>query len=477
MQYEVVIGLEVHAQLKVNTKIFCGCSIEFGAEANSHGCPICLGHPGTLPVLNKRAVDFTIKAGLATNHTINEESIFSRKNYFYPDLPKGYQVTQFDKPTCTDGFLDIFVEGKEKRIGITRIHMEEDAGKLKHDGTYGSLFDVNRAGTPLMEIVSEPDIRSAREAYEYLSRLKQILTYLDVCDGNMEEGSMRCDANVSLRPVGQKEFGTRTETKNLNSFHNVEKAINYEIGRQTSVLENGGTVIQQTLLWDSSKGESRAMRGKENAHDYRYFPEPDLVPLIIDREWVTRIEKELPELPNAKIDRFMSKYSLPRYDTELLCQTILRADYFEKMVVSTDDYKGASNWMLNEILKIVNDQGITIKEFNIAPEDTAELLGLMKKGTISGKIAKSVFQEMLKSGKKAGKIIEAKGLVQISNPDELKPIVEEIFKDFPKEVELYLGGKQQLMGHFVGQLMKRTRGKANPKLANQIIGEMLDALK
>ncbi len=477
MQYEVVIGLEVHAQLKVNTKIFCGCSIEFGADANTHGCPVCLGHPGTLPVLNKKAVDFTIKTGLATNHTINYESIFARKNYFYPDLPKGYQISQFDKPTCTDGHLNIYIDDVEKRIGITRIHMEEDAGKLKHDGSIGSMFDVNRAGTPLMEIVSEPDMRSAKEAYEYLNKLKQILIYLDVCDGNMEEGSMRCDANVSLRPVGQKEFGTRTETKNLNSFSNVERAINYEIERQTAVLENGGVIDQETRLWDANKGVSRTMRSKEDAHDYRYFPEPDLVPLIIDEEWIESIRKELPELPHDKINRFIEQYSLPRYDAELLCQTIDRADYFEKMVENITDYKGASNWMLNEILKIVNEKAITIKEFEISPEKTAGLLKEMAKGTISGKIAKTVFQDMLESGKDAQTIISEKGLVQISNTDELKPIVQEIFDESPKEVEAFLGGKQQLMGFFVGQLMKRTKGKANPKLANQIIQEMFDALK
>ncbi|MFZ1279996.1 MAG: Asp-tRNA(Asn)/Glu-tRNA(Gln) amidotransferase subunit GatB, partial [Ignavibacteriaceae bacterium] len=397
-KYEAVIGLEVHAQLLTNSKIFCGCSTKFGNDANSHTCPVCLGHPGVLPVLNKKVVEYTVLMGLATNCTINETSIFARKNYFYPDLPKGYQISQYEEPICEHGFIDVNPkDGSSKKIGITRIHMEEDAGKSIHDTSSFTLVDVNRCGVPLMEIVSEPDIHTAEEAYLYLSKIKQIVQYLGICDGNMEEGSLRCDANISVRLKGETELGTKTEIKNMNSFRNVERAIEYEIKRQIELIEDGERIVQQTLLWNADKNEAYPMRSKEEAHDYRYFPDPDLLPVIVDENWKIEIEKSLPELPDVKLNRFTKDYYLPVYDSEILTQTNSLADYYEKVITFTDEYKIASNWVISEVLAVINDKKIEISEFPVTPLNLGKLINLIKDGTISGKIAKEIFPIMLEN--------------------------------------------------------------------------------
>jgi len=475
MEFETVIGLEVHAQLSTNTKIFCGCSTEFGKPPNTNTCPLCLGLPGVLPVLNRKVVEYAIKMGLATNCRINQTNIFARKNYFYPDLPKGYQISQFDLPIAEHGWVEIEVEDQVRRIGLTRIHMEEDAGKLVHDNKEPiSYVDLNRTGTPLIEIVSEPDMRSGEEAAAYLKKLHAILRYLDICDGNMQEGSFRCDANISLRPKGQEEFGTRTELKNMNSFRNVQKAIEYEVRRQRDLLLDGGEVIQQTLLWDPDAGKTSAMRSKEEAHDYRYFPDPDLIPVEISDEWIARVRKEQPELPDERKNRFMEDLELPAYDAEILTGDRELADYFEEALSEYKDAKKLSNWIMTELIRELRDRDMEITKYQVTPVNLAKLLGLIETGTISGKIAKTVFQEMMESGKDPGTVVKEKNLIQISDEGEILKIVQEIVAANPEQVQQFKEGKTKVMGFFVGQLMKQTKGKANPQMANQLFAKELN---
>ena len=467
MEFETVIGLEIHAQLKTKSKIFCGCSTEFGAPPNSHTCPVCLGMPGVLPVLNKKVVEFSIKMGLATGSTINKFNEFARKNYFYPDLPKGYQTSQFDLPIVEFGNIEIEVDGKSKVIGITRMHMEEDAGKLVHSETEPeSHVDLNRTGTPLLEIVSEPDLRSPQEAYAYLKKIHSILRYLDICDGNMQEGSFRCDANISLRPFGQEKLGIRTELKNMNSFKNVQSALEYEERRQRDVLLEGETVTQETLLWDPDKNKTNPMRGKEDAHDYRYFPCPDLVPIVIEDEWIEEIRKTLPELPDQRKNRFVSDYDLPDYDAVILTSSKDLADYYEAAVKVCPSAKKLSNWIMTELLREVKAEDIS--GCKVSAESLGQLLNMVEDGTISGKIAKTIFPEMLETGGNSKEIVEAKGLLQVSDEGELQAIVKEIVEANPNQAQQFKEGKTKVMGFFVGQLMKKTQGKANPKLANEL---------
>ena len=476
MSYEAVIGLEVHAQLLTRTKIFCNCSTAFGAPPNTHTCPVCLGMPGVLPVLNRKVVDYTLRMALATHCTIASESRFARKNYFYPDLPKGYQISQYELPIAEHGHVFIEVNGgKKRRIGITRIHMEEDAGKLIHDPYRPvSAVDFNRTGVPLIEIVSEPDMRTAEEAGAYLRQLRAILRYLEICDGNMEEGSFRCDANISVRPAGSDTFGTRTELKNMNSFKHVENALTYEIERQRACLEDGRDVVQETRLWDAAKGVTSPMRGKEEAHDYRYFPDPDLVPLVIDNRWVEEIRASLPELPDAKKARFISDYDLPPYDAGILTSSRALADYFEACVMHFPDPKTVSNWVMGNVLAALKAKNKTIEEAPASAKHLAELLRLIDSGIISGKIAKTVFEEMVEKGNAPEAIVREKGLVQVADPDAIAKVVEEVLGDHAKEVSDYKAGKTKLFGFFVGQVMKATRGKANPKMVNEILKKMID---
>ncbi|OGU72820.1 MAG: aspartyl/glutamyl-tRNA amidotransferase subunit B [Ignavibacteria bacterium RBG_16_34_14] len=481
-KYEAVIGLEVHAQLLTESKIFCGCSTKFGNPPNTNVCPICLGYPGVLPVLNKNAVEYTLLMGLATNCKINERSVFARKNYFYPDLPKGYQISQYELPLCEDGFLlidsdELYNSELKKRIGIKRIHLEEDAGKSIHDIGFETRVDLNRCGVPLIEIVSEPDIRSAREASFYLNEVRQIVQYLEICDGNMEEGSLRCDANVSVRLIGTEKFGTKTELKNMNSFRNVERAINHEIERQTNILEEGGVIFQETLLWNADLNEAFSMRSKEEAHDYRYFPEPDLLPVIVKEDWKNQISKKLPELPDAKKRRFISKFSLPEYDSDILTQDKKIANYFEKVISFTNNYKAVSNWIMGEVLKIINEWKIEITSFPVSPENLGKLINLIDKGIISGKIAKDVFALMLVKNKDPEEIIIEKDLVQITNTSEIENVIEKILGSHQREVKQFLEGNEKVLGFLVGQIMKETKGKANPKIVNELLKEKLDSLK
>jgi len=477
-KYEAVIGLEVHAQLLTETKIFCGCSTKFGNPANSNICPVCLGHPGVLPVLNKKAVEFAVRMGLATNCRINQKSVFARKNYFYPDLPKGYQISQYDLPICENGHIDILPkDGTAKRLGITRIHLEEDAGKSIHDQDSDTLVDVNRCGVPLIEIVSEPDMRSAEDAYLYLVKIKQILEYLGICDGNMEEGSLRCDANISIRPVGQKEFGTKAEVKNMNSFRNVEKAINREIERQTEIIEDGGKIVQQTLLWNADLNEVFPMRSKEEAHDYRYFPEPDLMPVIVSDKWRTEILDSLPELPEARRTRLVSDYSLPEYDAEILTSSKNIADYYETAVKTAKDPKAVSNWVMGDVLKVIKEEKVEISEFPVKPEQLGKLVNLISNNTINGKIAKDVFSEMLKSGNDPEQIVKDKNLVQITDSSLIENAVENAISQNPAEVKEYLAGKVKLIGFFVGKIMQETKGKANPQAVNEILKQKLESMR
>ncbi len=472
--YEVVIGLEVHAQLKTKSKIFCSCSTQFGAAPNENTCPVCTGMPGTLPVLNATAVEYAVKMAMAVGCRVNKKSIFARKNYFYPDLPMGYQISQFDLPVAEHGHIFIHTDKGEKRIGITRIHMENDAGKNIHSSTdNASYVDLNRAGTPLIEIVSEPDMRSAEEAVAYLKSLRAILLYLGICDGNLEEGSFRCDANVSIRPWGQAEFGTRTELKNMNSFRNIQRAIDYEVQRQIDVIEDGEAIIQETRLFDVTKGETRSMRGKEEAHDYRYFPDPDLVPLVIEDAWMEKWRAELPELPKARLSRFCDQLGLPEYDAEVLTAEKDVADYFEAAMAAYNEPKKISNWIMGEVLRELNDRGATLAVCKLCPTDLAKLVKLVDDGVISGNIAKTVFKDLFETGGDPEAHVKAKGLVQISDTSAIEGYVDEVIAENPAEVERFKGGDKKLTGFFVGQVMKKSRGKANPGLVNQLLVQKL----
>ena len=474
-KYEVVIGLEVHAQLKTKSKIFAPDGTEFGKEPNTETCPITLGMPGVLPVLNKECVNMGIKTGLALNCEIPSRCKFDRKQYFYPDLPKGYQISQYDEPICVNGYIDI----KGKRIGITRAHLEEDAGKLVHAGSAGgiagssySLVDLNRAGTPLLEIVSEPDMRSSDEARAYMEELRNIVRYIGVCDGNLEEGSMRCDANISIMPKGSKEFGTRAEIKNVNSFSALQRAIEYEIDRQIEIVEEGGEVVQETRLWDDNSRETKSMRGKEDAHDYRYFPEPDLMPLEISREWVDEIRTSLPELPEAKRQRYMS-LGLSEYDASVIVEQMGLALFFDKVLELGATPKIAVNFIMGEIAAYLKEEHIEISDTKLTPENLAELISLIEKKTISNNIGKQIIIDMMKDGTKASEIVEKCGLSQISDEGAIKEICQKVVDSNPDNVEKYKSGKTQLLGFFVGQVMKETKGRANPKVVNDLMKEIL----
>lgn len=474
MEFETIIGLEVHVQLKTRSKVFCGCPVDWGGEPNSRVCPVCLGLPGVLPVLNKKALEFTIRAGLALNCAVSDFSKFDRKNYYYPDLPKNFQISQYDMPLTRDGFIDIWLQGKKKRIGITRAHLEEDAGKLVHFEKEGfSGVDFNRTGVPLLEIVSEPDFRTPQEAYEYLKALRSILRYIEVSDCNMEKGSFRCDANVSLRPAGAEKLGVKTEVKNMNSFRGVERALSYEIERQEKLLSEGKSIIQETRLYDADSQKTFSMRSKEEAHDYRYFPEPDLVPVVVEKKWVENIRASLPELPAARLRRFRKQYRLPDYDAGVLTAEQDLADFYEKAAGLCSNYKAISNWIMVELIGKLNEERVGIEDSPIAAEQIAGLIKLIDGGTISGKIAKSVFAEMFTGGKHPEEIVREKGLLQISDESELERIVEEVIVDNPGPVADYKSGKEQALSFLVGQVMKASRGKANPQLVNKIIRQKL----
>ena len=474
--YETVIGLEVHVELHTKSKIFCGCSTSFGAPPNTHTCPVCLGHPGVLPVLNRQAVEYAMKAAMALNCEIAEWCKFDRKNYFYPDLPKAYQISQYDQPIGSRGWIEIEVDGVRKRIGITRLHLEEDAGKLTHaGGGLGSLADYNRVGTPLIEIVSEPDIRSPEEAKAYLEKLRAIMQYCDVSDVKMEEGSLRCDANISLRPRGQKEFGTRAELKNMNSFRGVQRGLEYEQIRQAEILESGGEVVQETRRWDEAQGKTVSMRGKEEAHDYRYFPDPDLVRLHIDEEWKARVRASIPELPDARQQRYTQQYGLSSYDAGVLTASIRLADLFEESLKYTSDAKASANWIMGDLLGYLNANNLELDDVKITGQGLGEMIGLIEKGTISSKIAKTVFKTMLETGKSPQAIVEEQGLVQISDESAIVAVVDAVIAANPQSVEDYRGGKEKALGFLVGQIMRETKGKANPGLVNKLLLERLKA--
>ncbi|WP_303018143.1 Asp-tRNA(Asn)/Glu-tRNA(Gln) amidotransferase subunit GatB [uncultured Mitsuokella sp.] len=478
MKYEAVIGLEIHCELKTKTKIFCGCATGFGAEQNTHVCPVCLGLPGVLPTVNKRVVEFGIKAGLATNCTINKYSKFDRKNYYYPDLPKNWQTSQYDLPIAEHGWVDIDVDGEKKRIRLTRIHMEEDAGKLVHSGTTikdsaTSNVDYNRTGVPLLEIVSEPDLRSAEEARAYMEKIKAIMEYIDVSNCRMEEGNLRADINVSLRPVGTKELGTRTEMKNINSFKHLEDAINYEIERQEEVLEDGGHVVQETRTFDPARGITLSMRSKENAHDYRYMPEPDLPPIVTSEETIEKYRSELPELPDARCARLEKEYGLSDYDAGIITSSRAMAEYFDAVVATGADPKLAANWIMGDLAKNLNEDGIDITKSPVSAERLGKMIGLIMKDTISGKIAKKVFKEMWTNEDEPEKIVKDKGLVQITDTGAIEAAVDAAIAANPKAVEEYKGGKKKAIGALVGQVMKATRGKANPQMVNKMLAEKL----
>jgi len=476
-KYEAVIGLEVHLQLLTKSKIFCSCSTHFGDPPNSNVCPVCLGLPGALPVLNQEAVTMAMRTALALNCAINPRSRFARKNYFYPDLPKGYQISQYDEPVASDGWIEIEVDKTRKRIGITRVHLEEDAGKSLHEGfpdsDRKSYIDLNRSGVPLIEIVSEPDLRSPDEAFEYLTRLKTLLLYLNVSNCNMEEGSLRCDANVSVRVARAFDFGTKTEVKNLNSFRFLQKALAYEIERQIEILDGGGTIHQETRLWDSREQRTYGMRSKEFAHDYRYFPEPDLLPVVITEEWKAQVRQSLPELPDARRQRFMREYALPEYDAGQLTQSKPLADYFEEVAKGSGEPKLAANWVLSEILHLLNETNREITDSPVSAANLAELLRLIHRGSVSGKMAKDLLAEMFSSGKAAGELVSEKGLAQITDADQIGAVARQIIADNPKQVEQYRSGKTSTLGWLVGQVMKATRGQANPQTVQEVLKNQL----
>ena len=475
MNYEVVIGLEVHVELSTKSKIYCSCTTEFGGEPNTHACPICIGMPGVLPVLNKKVVEYAVRTGLATNCHITEFSKQDRKNYFYPDLPKAYQTSQFDLPICTNGYIDIEVEGRTKRIGITRIHIEEDAGKLMHDEEdTASLIDYNRSGVPLIEIVSEPDMRSAQEVRAFLENLKAILQYIDVSDCKMQEGSLRADINLSVRPFGQKEFGTRTEMKNLNSFKAIMRAIEGEAKRQIEVIEDGGTIIQETRRWDDVKGKSYAMRTKEEAQDYRFFPEPDLMPIVIDEKWKQEIKDSLPELPEARKRRYISEFGLPEYDASILTGTKVLADFFEEAVKKTSNAKAVSNWIMGDLLRILKEKEMEVEQIPFPGEYLAKLIMLIDKGTISGTIAKKVFEKMFDQSKDPEVIVREEGLEVVSDEGALAAVVKKVLESNPQSVTDYKSGKKKAFGFLVGQAMKESKGKANPQILNKVLKEELE---
>ncbi|HPK53129.1 MAG TPA: Asp-tRNA(Asn)/Glu-tRNA(Gln) amidotransferase subunit GatB [Smithellaceae bacterium] len=474
MDFETVIGLEVHAQLLTETKIFCSCSTKFGGAPNSHTCPVCLGLPGSLPVLNEKVVEYAMRMALATNCTINKSCRFARKNYFYPDLPKGYQISQYAYPLAEHGYILLEVNGAQKKIGITRIHMEEDAGKLVHDEHNPvSYVDLNRTGVPLIEIVSEPDMRSPEEAADYLKRLHEILVYLEICDGNMEEGSFRCDANVSIRPRGEQNFGTRTELKNMNSFRNVQRALEYEIKRQQYIVENGGAIVQETRLWDDAQGITNSMRSKEEAHDYRYFPDPDLVPVVVDGDWMENVRGQLPELPLAKRERFVRDYRIPAYDAGVLTADKALAHYYEEVVALCSSPKAASNWVMGDVMRFLNEDKRDIRDCPISAAALAEMIKLIEDGTISGKMAKEISEEMYKTGKSPRDIIAEKGMIQITDESVLTAAIQKIIDASPQQLKDYRSGKEKLFGFFVGKVMKETQGKANPQLVNNLLKKML----
>jgi aspartyl-tRNA(Asn)/glutamyl-tRNA(Gln) amidotransferase subunit B len=475
-KYEAVIGLEVHAQLLTESKAFAPVSTEFGGAPNTQVTPLCLGHPGTLPVLNENLVRYTIKMGMATNCKVAEKSIFARKNYFYPDLPKGYQISQYETPVCYDGEIHIEMEDYEKTIGLTRIHMEEDAGKSIHDqDPRNTLVDLNRAGVPLIEIVSEPDMRTPQEAYAYLTKIKQIVQYLEICDGNMEEGSLRCDANVSVRPRGQKELGTRTELKNMNSFRNVERAIQFEIERQIELIEAGGEVVQQTLLWDAGRMETRQMRSKEEAHDYRYFPEPDIPPVVITQVMLDEIKSELPEMPDTRLQRFINELQLNEEDARTLTENRGLADYYEETLQHLNEPKAVANVIMTEVLRVLNEESISISDFKITSNRLAELISLKHDDKINSSAMQQIFNEMLENGKSsAEELAKEMNLIQVSDTGFIEPIIDEVIDQNPDEVKRFREGKKQLIGFFIGKVMQRSKGKANPKQVREII---IDKLK
>jgi len=475
MIFETVIGVEVHAQLRTNSKMFCGCGTTFGLSANSQTCPVCLGLPGSLPVINRMAVEMAVRAGLALNCTIAANNRFARKNYFYPDLPKGYQISQYESPICEHGWIEVRDSGGgTARIRIRRAHLEEDAGKNIHEtGTNGSRVDLNRAGTPLLEIVTEPDMHSADEVVAYLKGLREILMYLDVCDGNMEEGSFRCEPNLSLRPSGQQEFGTKVELKNINSFKYVKDAVEYEIRRQTKVLNEGGTIRQETRLWNIERGETAVMRSKEEAHDYRYFPDPDLVPLKLDEAWIDGFRSRLPELPAVRTKRFISDYGLPEYDATILTASKDMANYFESCVKQFPQPKIVSNWVMGELMRELNNSGIDISVSPVTPERLVSLLQMVDKGIISLKVAREIFPELYSSGKAPEQIVQEKGLTQVSDEGALEQIIAEVLSKNPAQVVQFKEGKQQVLGFLVGQVMKVSGGKANPGKVNELLRKKL----
>ena len=474
-KYEAVIGLEVHAQLMTASKMFCRCPNQYGSSPNTNVCPVCTGQPGALPVINKKAMELGVRAAIALNCEIHSESVFARKNYFYPDLPKGYQISQYEKPFCTQGHVVVQLKtGEEKRIGITRIHFEEDAGKSNHEA-YGTLVNLNRAGVPLCEIVSEPDMRTAHEAGQYLRALHSILRYADICDGNMEEGNFRCDANISVRPVGTEKFGTKVELKNINSFKFVEKAIEYEVQRQVFAIENGEKIIQQTRSWNSAKNVTEVMREKEQAHDYRYFPEPDLPKLVFSSSWLDKIKKEMPELPQQTSARFKAAFDLSDYDASVLTSSKELAKYFESVVSHSKNGKASANWVMNELLGRLNAASKEIDSSPVSSTQLAELIAKIDSGEISGKIAKTVFEEMFATSKDASSIIKDKGLVQISDPAALENVIRKVIESNPSQLADYKAGKVKLLGFFVGQAMKETKGQANPALLNELVKKFLDS--